>query len=389
MATSRWPNEVSIVLTRGCRTLLTDCEQESGGNVLVYREAIEMLQRPTPDAPDASMDSGRLYEGNFDEWLSKTYPHLGLTAEVSRHLVNLVLRPQSEANQYQTSSILATHSILSMVWRDFLRRQKLPAGHCRTVLDLLRQLNKGCATFRFFDLPLELREMIYGILLESSDCYDEQQGIQGTLPSKPNRVIPISNVRLSLRSPTRSGSPHLLHVSRQVRSEAGKLYFGSKQFEIYINPDHSICAQTEVQMWLKTIVGDFAAHLRDVSVHLIHDARRYNRHYTTIHAQFGQSHGLQITVSTQSCNYALDVHRRGIPRHFFDLPAYVADLEEKRIARNQRGEIIAEFFEDWDTLRTARAGPHEKLELLPGTSDYVWRECEPDDPDGRLCEVLW
>jgi hypothetical protein len=381
MATSRWPNEVSIVHTWGYRTLLTDREQESGGNVLVYRKAIEMFQRPTPDA---SMDSGWLYEGNFDEWLSKTYPRMGLTAEVSPHLVNLVLRPQSEANQYQTSSILATHSILSMVWRDFLRRQKLPAGQCRTVLDLLRQLKKGCATFRFLDLPLELREMIYGILLESSDCYDEQQGIRGTLPSKPNRVIPIS-----LHSPTRSGSPNLLHVSRQVRSEAGKLYFGSKQFEIYINPDRSICAQTEVQMWLKIIVGDFAAHLRDVSVHLIYDARRYDRHCTTIHAQFGQSHGLQITVSTQSCTYALDMHRRGIPRHFFDLPAYVADLEEKRIARNQRGEIIAEFFEDWDTLRTARAGPHEKLELLPGTGDYSWGECEPDDPDGRLCEVLW
>jgi hypothetical protein len=33
--------------------------------------------------PDAFKCPHLLYEGNFDDWLSKTYPMLGLTTEVS------------------------------------------------------------------------------------------------------------------------------------------------------------------------------------------------------------------------------------------------------------------------------------------------------------------
>jgi hypothetical protein len=185
------------------------------------------------------------------------------------------------------------------------------------------------------------------MVLEGSNCCDQKDDFQGPLSFMPNRVIPFSNICPLF--PTRDGSPKLLHVNRQVRSEAGKSYFGRKRFELYINSraaGHEVCAETEVQMWLKNVVGVFATHLRDVRVRLSHDTRFYNRYYATIRAKFDQTRGLQITMSTRSWNDDLDVLDRDILRHFFDMLAYVADLEEKRIARNHRGEIIVEFFGD-------------------------------------------
>jgi hypothetical protein len=62
---------------------------------LVHHETIEAFQKYPPDA---SMNPYWLYEGNFDDWLSKTYPSLGLTEKVSppQHtLVSLVLHPET------------------------------------------------------------------------------------------------------------------------------------------------------------------------------------------------------------------------------------------------------------------------------------------------------
>ena len=47
---------------------------------MVHHETIEAFQKYPPDA---SMNPYWLYEGNFDDWLSKTYPSLGLTEKVS------------------------------------------------------------------------------------------------------------------------------------------------------------------------------------------------------------------------------------------------------------------------------------------------------------------
>jgi hypothetical protein len=61
-----------------------------------------------------------------------------------------------------------------VVWCDFLRRQELPSGKALTVPDLLHMLRLHCTDFRLLDLPLELREMIYGMAFEKThdpkDC---------------------------------------------------------------------------------------------------------------------------------------------------------------------------------------------------------------------------
>jgi hypothetical protein len=70
------------------------------------------------------------------------------------------------------------------------------------------------------------------------------------------------------RMPRRTGNPTLLHVSRQVRSEAGKVYYRSKQFRIFSDAQMSANPEREVNTWLQTVVGGFATHLRDLTVYI-------------------------------------------------------------------------------------------------------------------------
>jgi hypothetical protein len=288
-----------------------------------------------------------------------------------------------QANRDQTDSIQATHSILNVVWPDFLRRQKLPVGQLRTVSDLLRQLKKGCATFRFLDLPPELREMIYGMSLEELDCC-ERKTFRWTLPfDKPNRVMAVNYVD---DSPTRTNSPFLLQVSHHVRSEAGKLYFGRKHFELFLDTWYVNCTENEVKMWLDNVVGNFATHLRQVTVHFKNQGGRDFDDETKITVQFSQRHGLQVTGSTtlwDENNFMYEGPRCS----FVDMPAYVATLEENRSARNEKGEVVVDFFDDWDALRRACFGPCRKFVTKEEADDFHVLQLaglEQEDPKDYL-----
>jgi hypothetical protein len=279
-----------------------------------------------------------------------------------------------------------------VVWRDFLRRQKLPAGR-RTVLDLLQQLKKGCSTFRFLDLPLELREMIYDIALEKSEdsepCEKGLRKFHGPLPPMANRVVAL---RATKHYPCRTEYPLLLRINRQLRSEAGKIYFQRKQFEIFIDNDHSSrCPLEEVKTWLETMVGEFATHLRRVSLHVGKRANKEIYLGVGVQVRFHHSIGLQVTGS-EDC-WDIDDRPPSTPENsqppLFDMPSYVATLEKNRIALDQRGEVIVDFFvADWDALCRAWLGPYQKWLIHEDAGDWddpdnVEIECKPDDPAGH------
>lgn len=348
---------------------------------MVCQKAIEMFQRHTPDPPDVFMDSGWLYEGNFDEWLSKTYPRLCLTAEVSPLRHHFVFQSQSHANQYQTSSIQATVSILSMVWRDMLLRQELEG--CRTVLDLLRQLEKGCSAFRFLGLPLELREIIYDLVLDipkhSASYRDGFRYYFRSLAPKVNRVMAL---RITEPKPCRTRNPLLLGVNRQMRSETGKVYFGRNQFDIWIDNEYCACSLEAVKVLLKTMVAEFVTHLRVVRVHAGCQAMKKLFVGTAVQLVFDQSQGLQITGWDESW----DVEDQDAPpkdQSFFDMPSYVAILEKNRIAHGQRGEVIVDFFADSVALCQAWCGRDQRTQLLNKNDPFdsaedAWAEYNHD-----------
>jgi hypothetical protein len=222
--------------------------------------------------------------------------------------------------------------------------------------------------------------MIYGMAMHrprESYCYLEDPD---TIPTEPGRVVAFIN---SYYGPRRTKNPPLLHASRQLRSESGKVYFGRRSFQMCIDTE-SRSTGTEheaVTMWLKTIVGSSATHLTDVRVHFHGEDSE-----TTIRARFCQSRGLQITGSIEY--YVMHEHD-GRTRLLRGIPAYVAALEENRIARGQKGKVIRDFFVDWNAFLVACYGPKQRWATPGGTNgpggpDYGWVDCGADDARGRL-----
>jgi hypothetical protein len=261
------------------------------------------------------------------------------------------------------------------------------------MFDLLRQVMNRYDGFRFLDLPPELRNVIYGMALQDPSLRGQDGfNLRCYLPVEADQVIAL---KILGDYPPRTANPLLLHVCRQMRSEAGKLYFGSKTFEMYIDDEWCLrdCAEGEVQTWLKTMVGDLAVHLRDVRVHLKSNMRPKQPHHfeTNMQVHFRQSHGLQVTGSTEMWD---DHGICDFSEPFVDMSAYVAALDKNRVARSQKGQVIVDFFHDWDLLRRACFGPHKKqvateeLDSL-GNAVLEWVKCEPDDPDGEHCGFAW
>lgn len=73
--------------------------------------------------------------------------------------------------------------------------------------------------FRFLALPAELRDEIYGLVLASHN-QDDPCALPWNYFISPNITTP-------------DGLPALLGTSKQVRSEAGPIFFGCRSFSIY------------------------------------------------------------------------------------------------------------------------------------------------------------
>jgi hypothetical protein len=238
------------------------------------------------------------------------------------------------------------------------------------VPDLLHQPRLHCTAFRFLDLLLELREMVYGIVFEKThdpqNCDCEYENGQHTC-----NLSQVSVLRTDDHYDRRRiGNPTLLHVSCQVRAEAGKLYYRSKQLhmqvDLYILDD----AEQEVRKWLQTVVGEFATHLRHFVLHLEYTPDSSNGlDFARIWVQYCPDHALNVTGSVDMYNEDEDPFSKNSPLPFVGMPSYVAALEKIRVKYKEQGKIIVEFFEDWEALRQACSDPDEKLSWL-GIDEY-------------------
>jgi hypothetical protein len=233
------------------------------------------------------------------------------------------------------------------------------------VADLLHMLRIHCTTFRILDLPLELREMIYGMAFEKShdpsdcDCWCPY-GPHTFNPSELTVAKPYDCTLEWTLAASRTGNPTLLYVSRQVRSEAGKVYYRSKQFHLFIEVYMSANPEREVNTWLQTMVGEFATHLRDLTVHITYDVYPGGLEWARIRARYRPGRGLRITRSVDKFDDN-EYEWSNTPLPFISMPTHVAGLEKIRAKFKEQGEIIVDFFSHWDDLRQACAGPDDEL----------------------------
>jgi hypothetical protein len=268
---------------------------------------------------------------------------------------------------------------LDVVWCEFLRRQELPSGEPLTVPDLLHIIRIHCTAFRILDLPLELRETIYGMAFENieelhdSDCA-YTNGPHTVNPSQITVAVSCDSFScLDPRwGPRRFGNPTLLHVSRQVRSEAGKLYYRAKQFHMLTDVLAIENPEREVNTWLQTMVGEFATHLRDLTVHITYDTEFVGIACAQIRARYRPGHGLRITGSVKRSDEG-DAYSglKLYPLPVAGMSAYVAGLENIRAKYQEQGEIIVDFFSHWDELRQACCGPNDDMMYM--THDWLGR----------------
>ena len=80
MAASLWADAVSIVNSHDSLYMLTERKQEAAiSNDPLHLEMAEALELRSPYTP---MNPTWLFEGTFEDWLSKTYPNLELSKKV-------------------------------------------------------------------------------------------------------------------------------------------------------------------------------------------------------------------------------------------------------------------------------------------------------------------
>ena len=148
---------------------------------------------------------------------------------------------------------------------------------------------------------------------------------------------------------------------------------------------------------MKTIVGSFATHLRHLNVH-INDTGFVFDHETTIQVEFRHRHGLQITGSNKQLEDYVNDDNDDFDlvqtNQFLDMPAHVAALEEKRIANDQKGEVIVDFFDDWNAVRRVCCAPREtrifyRGDYHNGHPIHLYLTYNPDDPHKRPHEYKW
>jgi hypothetical protein len=79
MAAPLWADYVSSVNTHNYYQLLTYCKQVDISNDSLHHETAEALKLRSPYT---LMNPAWLFEGTFEDWLSKTYPDLELSKKV-------------------------------------------------------------------------------------------------------------------------------------------------------------------------------------------------------------------------------------------------------------------------------------------------------------------
>ncbi|KAK5138138.1 hypothetical protein LTR08_004833 [Meristemomyces frigidus] len=156
----------------------------------------------------SELATSRLYEGNYNEW---------------RPCIDKLLRShelQHMLTEWQSAG--AADLIAQHVQPAFLHRAIPYAARC-DARRLLRLLQQHATPFRFFDLPPELRNRVYDLLLP-----------EGT----PTEIS--------------SRRPVITQASQQLRAETLPIYFAASRFVVDVNHKANVEQYTErVREWAK------------------------------------------------------------------------------------------------------------------------------------------
>lgn len=202
-----------------------------------------------------------------------------------------------------------------------------------------------------------------------------------------DRVLVIDNLNreFGTHMPQKNKNPTILSVNRQIRVEAGKVYY-SKGQDLFLDYEYSDILP-EIQSWADKVVGDLAIHLRDVRVHIAalgDSLQEFVQFQHTIHLKFSPDRGLTAEGLKAAHLCDDEPHDYQWVVDMAHLQPHVTAIDAGR-ARNRQGGAIIDFFShDHNRLRDACFGPpvkHYYFIDVDGQRKFTLAPCHPHDPD--------
>lgn len=198
------------------------------------------------------------------------------------------------------------------------------------------------------DLPKELRLHVFEEILVE--------------PASPFRLGE-DHWHYSLGRPRLREALVLLQVSRQMRKEAGAVWYGRNHFQVEIRTySCDVSVWSEFMHWAHSIGSDMWTHLRKVTLQIDLPRNKEIDEKTCIFVSYNHADGLKSAIDTQWMDrydaawtlQAKDIRDDGERWMYEDIQraaeVYTEEVEHRRGARGWAGEGIIEVFSDCERL---------------------------------------
>lgn len=201
------------------------------------------------DAESVTDFSPRLYHGNFPEWLEAIERKLrehGLWLRVKRALPGYVHLTAERREELERDDIWTVNIILDSLAEDF--SNSITIKRPVTGNELLQKLEQAAKPFRLMDLPRELRDKVFEEIVVVPDderwLHRSSRQLMSFKEAKNHmkgdgfefrRVTKMALQSSVGNEPLYIQHPPLLETSRQVREEAGALYWGKNAWQVELD----------------------------------------------------------------------------------------------------------------------------------------------------------